>query len=104
MRRRRRRWWVWWWGWNIWCLLGMWGCKFFCFFRTRSRWGWNVLCTFRMWGCKFFLCFQDDEEVGMQVLKDEEEVQMEQVLQYELGNHLRKEPVPYCVNYKKSVS
>jgi hypothetical protein len=22
---------VWWWGWNIWCLLRMWGCKFFCF-------------------------------------------------------------------------
>jgi hypothetical protein len=41
-RRRRRRWWAWWWGWNIWCLLRMWGCKFFCFFRTRSRWGWNI--------------------------------------------------------------
>jgi hypothetical protein len=22
----------------------------------------------------------------------------------EEGNHLRKEPVPYCVNYKESVS
>jgi hypothetical protein len=22
---------VWWWGWNIWCLLGMWGCKFSAF-------------------------------------------------------------------------
>jgi hypothetical protein len=28
----------------------MWGCKFFYFFRTRSRWGWNILCTFQMWG------------------------------------------------------
>jgi hypothetical protein len=26
------------------------GCKFFYFFKTRSRWGWNILCTFRMWG------------------------------------------------------
>jgi hypothetical protein len=31
MRRRRWWWWAWWWGWNIWCLLRMRGCKFFCF-------------------------------------------------------------------------
>jgi hypothetical protein len=38
--------------------LADWGCKFFCFFKTRSRWGWNILCTFRMWGCKFFCVFR----------------------------------------------
>jgi hypothetical protein len=94
MRRRRRRWWAWWWGWYIWCLLRMWGCKFFYFFRTR-RWGWNILCTFRMWGMQVFLCFQDDEKVGMQVFKDEEEVQMERLAnvrieEEEEGNHLRR--------------
>jgi hypothetical protein len=60
-------------------------------------------------GMQFFLCFQDDEEVGMQVFQDEEEVQMERLAdvgieeeeeEEEEGNHLRKEPVPYCVNYK----
>jgi hypothetical protein len=40
-------------------------------------------------GMQGFLCFQDDEEVG---IEEEEE-----------GNHLRKEPVPYCVNYKEYV-
>jgi hypothetical protein len=43
-------------------------------------------------GMQVFLCFQDDEEVGV---KEEEEEEEE-----EEGNHLRKEPVPYCVNYK----
>jgi hypothetical protein len=66
-----------------------------------------------------FLCFQDDEEVGMQVFQDEEEVRIERLAdvgieeeeeeeaaeeEEEEGNHLRKEPVPYCVNYKESVS
>jgi hypothetical protein len=67
-----------------------------------------------------FLCFQDDEEVGMQVFQNEEEVQMERLAdvgieeeededededeEVEEGNHLRKEPVLYCVNYKESVS
>jgi hypothetical protein len=32
------------------------------------------------------------EDVGI----EEEEVEEE-------GNHLRKEPIPYCVNYKESV-
>jgi hypothetical protein len=32
------------------------------------------------------------EDVGIEEEKEEEE-----------GNHLRKEPVPYCVNYKESV-
>jgi hypothetical protein len=61
-------------------------------------------------GMQVFLCFQDDEEVGMQVVQDEEEVQMELLAdvgieeeEEEEGNHLRKEPVPYCVNYKESV-
>jgi hypothetical protein len=61
-------------------------------------------------GMQVFLCFQDDEEVGMQVFQDEEEVQMERLAdvgieeeEEEEGNHLRKEPVPYCVNYKESV-
>jgi hypothetical protein len=38
-------------------------------------------------------------DVGMECLADvgiEEEEEEE-------GNHLRKEPVPYCVNYKESV-
>jgi hypothetical protein len=44
--------------------------------------------------------FQDEEEVQMECLADvgieEEEVEEE-------GNHLRKKPVPYCVNYKEFV-
>jgi hypothetical protein len=32
------------------------------------------------------------EDVGIEEEKEEEE-----------GNYLRKEPVPYCVNYKESV-
>jgi hypothetical protein len=51
--------------------------------------------------------FQDDEEVGMEVFQDEDEVQMERLvdvgIEEEEGNHLRKELVPYCVNYKESV-
>jgi hypothetical protein len=59
-------------------------------------------------GMKVFLCFQDDEVVGMHVFQDEEEVQMERLVdvgieEEEEGNHLRMEPVPYCVNYKESV-
>jgi hypothetical protein len=51
-----------------------------------------------------FLCFQDDEEVGMQVFQDEEEVQMERLANVGIeeeedeGYHLRKEPLPCCVN------
>jgi hypothetical protein len=62
-------------------------------------------------GMLVFLCFQDDEEVGMLVFQDEEEVQMECLADVGIeeeeeeveGNHLRKEHVPYCVNYKESV-
>jgi spore coat polysaccharide biosynthesis protein SpsF (cytidylyltransferase family) len=62
-----------------------------------------------------FLCFQDDEEVGMQVFHDEEEVRMECLAavwieeeeeeeeEENVGNHVRNEPVSYCVNYKESV-
>jgi hypothetical protein len=42
-------------------------------------------------GMQVFLCFQDDEEVGIEEEEEEE------------GNHMRKEPAPYCVNYKESV-
>jgi hypothetical protein len=45
--------------------------------------------------------FQNEEEVQMECLADvgiEEEEEEEDV-----GNHVRKEPVPYCVNYKESV-
>jgi hypothetical protein len=43
--------------------------------------------------------FQDKEEVRMEHLanvgiKDEEE---------DVGNHVKKQPVPYSVNYKESV-
>jgi hypothetical protein len=70
-------------------------------------------------GMQVFLCFQDDEDVGMQVFQDEEEVQMERLADVGIeeeekeeeeeedeeqeGNHLKKEPVLYCVNYKESV-
>jgi hypothetical protein len=48
----------------------------------------------------------------MQVFQDEEEVQMERLAdmgideeeEEDVGNNVRKEPVPYCVNYKESVS
>jgi hypothetical protein len=83
MRRKRRRWWVWWWGWNIWCLLRMWGCKFFCFLGLGVG------------GDGIFVYLPD---VGMERVGIEEEEQEEKE-----GNHLRKEPVPYCVNYKESV-
>jgi hypothetical protein len=48
----------------------------------------------------------------MQVLQDEEEVRMERLVNVGIGeeeeeedvaNHVRKEPVPYSVNYKESV-
>jgi hypothetical protein len=46
--------------------------------------------------------FQDEEEVRMERLADvgivEEEEEEEDV-----GNHVRNEPVPYCVNYKESI-
>jgi hypothetical protein len=65
-------------------------------------------------GMQVFLCFQDDEEkeVRMQIFQDEEEeVRMERLAdvgieeeeEEDVGNHVRKEPVPYCVNYKESV-
>jgi hypothetical protein len=61
-------------------------------------------------GMQVFLCFQDDEEVGMHVFQDEEEVRMECLAdvgieeeEEDVGNHVRKEPVPYCVNYKEYV-
>jgi hypothetical protein len=64
-------------------------------------------------GMQVFLCFQDDEEVGMQVFQDEEEVRMERLAgvgikeeeeeEEDVGNHVRKEHVLYCVNYKESV-
>jgi hypothetical protein len=63
-------------------------------------------------GTQVFLCFQDDKEVGMQVFQDEEEeeVQMERLVdvgieeeEEDVGNHVRKELVPYSVDYKKSL-
>jgi hypothetical protein len=47
----------------------------------------------------------------MQVFQDEEEVRMERLVNVGIGeeeeedvaNHVRKEPVPYSVNYKESV-
>jgi hypothetical protein len=64
-------------------------------------------------GMQVFLCFQDDEEVGMQVFQDEEEeVRMERLAdvgieeeekEEDVGNHVRKEPVSYSVNYKEYV-
>jgi hypothetical protein len=38
-------------------------------------------------------------DVGMEHVGIEEEEEEEE----EEGNHLRKEPIPYCVNYKESV-
>jgi hypothetical protein len=45
---------------------------------------------------EYFVYLQD---VGMErvVIEEEEEEEEEE------GNHLRKEHVPYCVNYKESV-
>jgi hypothetical protein len=63
-------------------------------------------------GVQVFLCFQDDKEVGMQVFQDEKEVRMEHLVdvgieeedeEEEEGNHLRKEPIPYYVNYNEFV-
>jgi hypothetical protein len=39
-------------------------------------------------------------DVGMERLAD---VGIKEEEEEEEGNHLRKEPVPYCVNYKESV-
>jgi hypothetical protein len=57
-----------------------------------------------------FLCFQDDEEVEMQVFQDAEVVGMEHLAdvgieeeEEDLGNQVRKDPVPYSVNYKESL-
>jgi hypothetical protein len=52
-------------------------------------------------GTQVFLCFEDDEEVQMERLADvgiEKEEEDE-----EEGNYLRKEHVPYRVNFKESV-
>jgi hypothetical protein len=64
-------------------------------------------------GMQVFLCFQDDEEVAIKVFQDEEEVRMEHLAdvgieeeeeeEEDVGIHVRKEPVSYCVNYKESV-
>jgi hypothetical protein len=61
-------------------------------------------------GMQVVLCFQDDEEVGMQVFQDEEEFRMERLAdvgieeeEEDVGNHVRKEPIPYSMNYKESV-
>jgi hypothetical protein len=40
-------------------------------------------------------------DMGMEHVGIEEEEEDEE--EEEEGNHLRKEPVPYCVNYKESV-
>jgi hypothetical protein len=61
-------------------------------------------------GMHVFLFFQDDEDnkVGMQVFRDEEEVvRIERladvgIKEEDVGNHLRMEPFPYFVNYKVS--
>jgi hypothetical protein len=44
--------------------------------------------------------FQDEEEVRIECLAD---VGIEEEEEEEEGYHLRKEPVPYRVNYKESV-
>jgi hypothetical protein len=51
-------------------------------------------------------------DVGMKVFHDEEEVRMERLAdvgiekeeeEEDVGNHVTKELVPYCVNYKESI-
>jgi hypothetical protein len=62
-------------------------------------------------GLQVFQFIQDDEEeVGMQVFHDKEEVRIERLAdvgieeeEEDVGNHVRKEPIPYSVNYKESV-
>jgi hypothetical protein len=34
------------------------GMQLLLFFRTWGRWGWNILCILRMWGCMFFCVFR----------------------------------------------
>jgi hypothetical protein len=46
--------------------------------------------------------FQDEDEGQMERLADVGIEEEEEVV--EEGNHLRKEPVLYCVNYKESVT
>jgi uncharacterized protein YgfB (UPF0149 family) len=36
-------------------------------------------------------------------IEEEEEKEEEEEEEEDVGNHVRKEPVPYCVNYKESV-
>jgi hypothetical protein len=49
-------------------------------------------------GLEYFVYLLD---VGMERVGIEEEEEEEE--EKEDGNHLRKEPVPYCVNYKEYV-
>jgi hypothetical protein len=42
------------------------------------------------------------ENVGIEEEEEEEEEEVDVTEEVE-GNHLRKEPVPYCVNYKESL-
>jgi hypothetical protein len=61
----------------------MWGCKFFCVFKMMRR-----------WGCKFF---RRRRRSKWNVLR------MWGLRRRKRGDYLRKELVPYCVNYKESV-
>jgi hypothetical protein len=50
-------------------------------------------------GMQVFLCFQDDDDDDDDDGDDDDDEEEEE----EEGNHLRKEHVPYYVNYKESV-
>jgi hypothetical protein len=70
--------------------------------------GMECLVSLADMGMQVFFCFSGRGVVGMQVFQDEVKVRMERLVDVgieedEEGKYLRKEPVPYCVNYKESV-
>jgi hypothetical protein len=75
------------------------GMQVFLFFQDQELVGMKYFVYLADVGMQVFLCFQDDEEVGIEEEGEGEEEEEKE----EEGNHLRKEPVLYCVNYKESV-
>jgi hypothetical protein len=78
--RRRRRWWAWW-------CDGIFGVSCGC-----GDASFSIFSGLGVGGMEYFVYVPN---VGMECVRIEEEE--------EEGKHLRKEPLPYYVNYKESV-
>jgi hypothetical protein len=86
------------------------GRQVFLFFRTtrrRRRWGWNNLGEFCGCGDASFHDEEEKEVVKLHFanvgIEEDEEVVVVVVVLVVVGNHVRKEPILYSVNYKESI-